>query len=649
MVNVENFKKSSALDWIISHKLFNISGIYALLIVFLSFSLFIYHIFSAIFGQAEVHMFRSIPVTIGLILIFLLFPLKGRDQKFHTKFMIIDFVCISLATIVQIYTLANSRLIGEYTGVNPASLTIVIMGTILIVLILEATRRAINWIMVLIVIFFFVHSLFADHFPGFLFGPPTSYSLLVTHMFLGQDGIYSLPIAAMTTYIILFMYFGAFLSNVGVGESIRDIAISLTGKSVGGPAKVAVVASAVTGTISGSAVANTATTGAFTIPLMKSIGYKPAFAASVEAVASTGGLFMPPVMAAVAFIMAEFIGIKYSEIAKAAIIPAVIYFFSIFLMVHCEAVKLKLRGMDKVPNFGMVMKQKGLSVLPIIVITALILKGFTASLAAVGGIASIFIVSVMEKRKNFNILSNPLILFRFAEEGTKISVTLIAACASAGMIAGSIFASGVGGRFSDLIIMLGQENLIIALILAAVVSIILGMGITLTGVYILLAVLIAPAIVKLGVMPLAAHLFLIYFAGLSGLTPPVCLTAYTGAAIAGSDPMETGIQSFKLGIVAYILPFLFVFHPELLLVGQPIEIIRVTLLTIVLIFTIMLGIHGYFLTKISLTQRILLWVAGVILFISFKPLFAVIGVTLFGIFLLSHIFSLNRGGQPKNE
>jgi len=407
------------------------------------------------------------------------------------------------------------------------------------------------------------------------------------------------------------------VEETGIGDWLTDIAVGLTGGSTGGPAKAAVIASASQGTVSGSSVANTVGTGSVTIPLMKSIGYRKEFAGAVEAAASTGGQLMPPIMGAAAFIMSEFLNIQYGKIALAAAIPALLYFTGIFTTVHLEAVKTGLTGMpkEKLPNWKLLLKHKWFLAAPIVGIVYLLVKGFTPMLAAFVGIVLCILAAMILKETRMSIMD----IIKGLEEGARSALPVVAACATAGIIVGIITLTGLGLKMAGGIVALAGGNIYLTMLFTMFCSIILGMGVPTTANYIIQTTISAPALIKLGVPPLAAHLFVFYFGIVADITPPVALAAFAGSGIAGSDPLKTGFEAFKLGFAAYLVPYIFVMSPVLVLVRPEgiatgvfvFMIIKAVITAVIGMIGIGGSTTGYFITNGRWYERLFLFIAGV--------------------------------------
>ncbi len=541
----------------------------------LSIALALFHLFVAEFGTPDSRSFRGTHLTVMLVLAFLLRPLfrktlydpliipGDRGNAKRVLGFAADLALVGLGVLVQVYTLYD---VTEFQAREGALLpSDVAIGMVLVFLVLEATRRVVGWTMVGLAVFFVVHSLYAPHFFGLLYGPPTSVERYIDVIFLRTEGIFGIPIYVASTYIVLFILFGTILIRSGAGRFFIDLAVALTGHRTGGPAKASVVASAFMGTMSGSAVANVVTTGSFTIPMMKRLGYRPKFAAAVEACASSGGQITPPIMGAAAFVIAEFLHVSYLWVIVAAIMPTFLYFATVYFMVHLEAQKhgIDRIAKDRLPAFRAVLARGWHLLLALVILVAFLASGFTPMLAAFWAILSIVVLSFV----NPNTRMSAVDLFAALETGVKSAMPVTIACACAGIIIGSMFASGLGLKFTNSVIALSGGYLFVLLVLTALAAIILGMGMTTTAVYITVAALIVPALVEVGVVPIAGHLFAFYYGVVSGITPPVALAAFAAAALAGSPQMSTAVESARVGIAKYLVPFAFVYNPSLLFEG----------------------------------------------------------------------------------
>jgi len=613
-----------------------------LAICLLSIGLSIYHLFVAYSGSLEAHAFRSTHLAFVMVLCFLIRPL-GRKSFIEKKnaWFAVDLVLITLTIAIQIYKLWDLEAYilrrGDLTQVD------IWLGTISILLLLEATRRTVGWAMVIIAGFFLLQTAFSDYFFGIFYGPPSDLFTIVDYIWMRENGIYGIPLMVMATYIFLFILFGAILVRSGAGRFFINVALSLTGSKVGGPAKASVVASCLMASVSGSAVANVVTTGSFTIPLMKRVGYRPYFAGAVEACASSGGQIMPPVMGAAAFVIAEFLNLPYLQVAVASLFPALIYFFSIFVMVHFEARKKNLATIsaEELPSFKEEVKRGGHLFLSILVIIVLLVVGYTPMFAAFWAILSIFVLSAVRPETRMS----PADILSALEEGARGAVSVSIACATAGIIIGCVFVSGLGLKFSTVIVGLSGGYLAVALILTMLASLILGMGLTTTAVYITLAALVIPALIKMGVVPIAAHMFAFYFGLVSAITPPVALASFAAAGIAGSNPMQTGFHSFRLGIAKYVLPFVFVYTPGMLFEGDWLHSVMGIIGGFGGIYALTVTTEGWMFEKVGWLTRVIMAVCALALFHP-NLMTDLLGWVILAIMVWVNLSRLRKAGAP---
>ena len=629
----EEKKELSILEWLLEQKKSIWRYPLELTICVLAITLSVYHLFVAYAGSLEAHAFRSTHLSFIMVLCFLMRPL-GRKKWTDPKngWFAVDLLFAGLTVAIQIYTLYDLDAFifrrGDLTNMD------IYAGTAYLLLLLEATRRTVGKAMVIIAGFFLVQTAFSNHFFSIFYGPPSSWFTMIDYLFMRENGIFSIPLMVMATYIFLFILFGAILVRSGAGRFFINVAMALTGSRLGGPAKASIVSSCLMASVSGSAVANVVTTGSFTIPLMKRVGYRPYFAGAVEACASSGGQIMPPVMGAAAFVIAEFLNVPYLQVAVAGLFPALIYFFSIYVMVHFEARRRELGTVSKeeLPNLKEEVKRGGHLFLSIVVIVVLMVIGYTPMFAAFWAIISILVLSLLRKETRMS----PKEMFSALEEGARLAVPVSLACAAAGVIIGCVFVSGLGLKFTNAIVMIAGGNLWIALILAMFASLILGMGLTTTAVYITLAALVIPALVKMGVPPIAGHMFAFYFGLVSAITPPVALASFAAAGIAQSNPMQTGFHSFRLGIAKYILPFVFVFAPGMVFVGTPMEIVLGIIGGFAGIFAITITTEGWFLCEVGWGTRIIMAVCALLFFVPEMQL-SLAGKTFTLPYLVTHL------------
>ena len=509
-------------------------------------------------------------ILFGMLLVYAIYK-PGKKFKDTVPWYDVLLMLAGIGTVI--YCITAERGMAYRMGSNPTTADLIAISIILLLL-LEGTRRIYGMILPTVAIVFLLYCHFGQYFSGGLGHSGYSWKKTISYM-LGYEAVFGSPMNASATMVFLFMVFGAFLTFSGAGPFFIDLAMSLAGSKRGGPAKVAVISSALFGTVSGNSVANVVSTGAFTIPLMKSVGYKPKFAAAVEATASSGGQIMPPILGSAAFIMAELIGAPYSEIMLASIIPALLYFFTVFLMVDIEAAKNNLTGVAKeeLPKRKYVL-QNLYMLLPLVVLTIVMtVLNQSAIRAASWGILSCIIVYIIKNRK----FSLKEILDAMAD-GAKSACGMICACGTAGIVVGVLNMTGAGIKFASFVVEVANGHRLVALILTMIASLILGMGLPTSASYIICAAVAAPALIDMGLTAIQAHMFVFYFACISAITPPVAMAAYAGATISGSKPMEVGFTACKLGICAFIVPFMFCYAPTLLWKGAAGDII-VTIIT----------------------------------------------------------------------
>jgi TRAP transporter 4TM/12TM fusion protein len=568
-----------------------------------------FHLYAGYFGQPEAQVFRSTHVAFAMALTFLLMPAARRLQaRAPAASAAADLALVAVVVALHLYILRDPQGLWLRTGqLTSADL---VVATLYLLVLLEATRRAVGLAMLVVAVFFTLNALYADVFPGIFHGPPHGWVVVANALFLGDDGIFGIPVAASASYIVLFIIFGQLLQKSRALDFFMNLALIVAGRQVGGPAKAAVVASALEGTYTGSAVANVVGSGTFTIPLMKRLGYRPHFAGAVEAVASSGGQIMPPVMGVTAFVLAEIVGVPYWQVAMAAVIPAVLYFLSIYFMVHFEARRLGLRAIprEERPRLLLVLREGGHLLLPLALVFWFLSEGYSVGYAATWGIAVVFALSFVSKRTRLG----PRDLVDALEESARGVVPVAIACASAGLIIGAIFLSGVGHRFSELVLTFAQGQLWLALILTMVASFILGMGLTTTADYIVLATFVLPALVKMGADTLGAHLFAFYFSSISGITPPVALASFAAAAIARAGLWETGFTAMRIGIAAFLIPYLFIYDPALLLKGSALAIAIGAARAIVATVCLAAAVQGWLVRPASVMERLALLTAAVL-------------------------------------
>jgi len=549
-------------------------------------------------------LFLAFSLAVG----FVHYPLNPKRPGF-LPLLVVDLILAVLGFSFAIYIYFDYWefifRVGEPTGWD------LFFGIVSIVLIFELTRRVVGWPLLIIAFVFLAYCFFGQHLPAPFSHRGYDVERIATTLFMSKNGLFGVPMRVTTNFIYLFIAFGAFYQTCGGTAFFIDLASALFGKLRGGPAKVSVAVSGMMGTISGSAVANTVTTGTLTIPLMKRIGFEPHVAGAVEAAASSGGALMPPIMGAAAFIMAEYLGVAYIEVCKAAVIPAVLYFLAIYSVVHFYSLKIGIKGLseNEIPSIKLVFRDKWMFTIPLIVLIGILVLGYSPRIAVLFSLVAIVVMSFLRKESRMT----PSKIFSALAMTAYNCVMVVGACATAGIIIGVVLLTGMSGKITALVITLSAGSLFLALPIVMLASILFGMGLPTVVCYVLLATTIAPSLIDLGVTPMAAHLYIFYFGMLCMVTPPVAFAAYAGAAIAKADPMKTGWTAWTFALAGFLLPYMFVYNNSLLLMGSVINTIFSILTSIIGVICLGAGIIGYFLRKTSIPERIFLFAAALLL------------------------------------
>lgn len=590
--------------------------------ILIAFSLF--QLWTAIFGTLPAQLQRMTHLGFVILLAYWLYP--ATDKGDRNKLPVWDLLLgLAFVGVASYYIINYEGLMGRSGAFTTTDL---IIGAVGILLVMEACRRVVGWPIVIIATCFILYAYFGASMPGFLMHRGYSVQRIISHLFFTTEGIIGMPLGVCSTYVFLFILFGAFLEKTGIGQFFIDIANAIAGWAAGGPAKVAVLTSALEGTISGSSVSNTVGSGSFTIPLMKSLGYKPEFAAAVEAAASTGGQLMPPIMGAAAFLIAEAVGIPYSQVAKAAAIPAILYFSSIWIMVDLEAKKLGLKGLprEQLPKMGPLLRKQGHLTVPLAIIIVLMVMDFTPTFAAMGGILCSMVAPYLKKET----FIPPKEILLALVNGARNIIGVACACSVAGIIVGVVTLTGLGLKVGDGLVGLAGNNILIALFFAMITSLVLGMGVPTTANYLITSTIAAPIIMKLGIPAIAAHLFVFYFGILADITPPVALAAYAGSAIAKSNPFMTGVTATKLVLAAFLIPYVMVLNPALILIDTTwLHVIQIIITSLIGLIGISACTAGYLMGPVKLWMR-LVFLAGGIMLIDPGLLTDLLGIGLVG-------------------
>ena len=570
-------------------------------------ALSIFQIWQGITADLSAPVFRPVHLSWVLILVFLTIPLVKSQQS---TVLYLTGRCIDIFFIAAITWASYNIVSFDYDDImflmDGLTLLNQVSGLIIIVLLLEATRRTVGMVMVLIAVVFLAYAIFGNVLPNSFASKGFSIEEIIRFHIYSTNGIYGAPLAIAAGVVFIFVLFGAFLQVTGAGKFFIDASFSIAGKYRGGPAKASVLASAALGSISGSAIANTVTTGALTIPMMKKLGYKPEQAAGIEAAASTGGQIMPPVMGAGAFVMAQFTGIPYSEILLVSIAPAILYFACTLLYVHLMACKLGLKGMDVTEKISVVLKDGWHFLVPLIFITSLLLMSYSPILVGIAGCVAILVAAMCRKHSRITIS----VLFQGLKEGALLALPISVACGTAGIVVGVVGQTGIGLQFTQFLIALSGGYLWSVLGLIAIAAVILGMGLPVTAAYIVLSIMAVPSLTELGVGLLAAHMIVFWLSQTSNVTPPIALAAFAAAGIANTSPMKAAVQAFKLAQGFFIIPIMMAFSGLIWMDGQNIDFVIAIILTIGLIIAFAGSIEGRLATKLSVPARALLLVSG---------------------------------------
>ena len=601
----------------------------AIAVSFTAIAMSLYHMYVAAFGPPEAVIFRGTHLLFAMTLVYMLYPLRPHAAA---RWRAIDAVLLALGWGAVLHIFLNYEyFVNRIIYIDDLTPWDMFYAVAAVGVVLDATRRVIGWPLPLTAIAFLVYAL------GFT---QVKVPVLMEQLYLSTEGIFGSTLGVSASYVILFVLFGAFMEKSGAGQLFMDFAMSITGHTAGGPGKVSIVSSSLFGTVSGSAVANVMVDGPITIPLMKRTGFRPPFAAAVEAVASTGGQIMPPVMGAAAFVMAEFLVVPYAQVALWAAIPAVLYYIGVFFAVHFEAKRYKLAGVPKsqLPRLGHVMLVRGHLFIPALLVLFGLMFGYSGPLCALVGALACLPVALLRKTTRGDIRWRSVL--EALEEGGRNTLSVAMACACAGIVIGIVTITGLGIVFTEFVIGLANNWLVLALILTAVAGIVLGMGMPTTPSYIVMVSLLVPALIKLGAVTPAAHMFAFYFAILSAITPPVALAVYAAAGLAKTDIWTAGWESVRIAAPTYIVPFMFVYEPSLLAIGDPVTIATSSISACIGVMCFAAGLQGWLHREAKAWERVALVAAA---FLLIKPGYY---SDVMGLALLGFVYAVQRMKKP---
>lgn len=594
--------------------------------LFIGFALYVF--WMTLIATPPEQVRRSSFIGLLIFLGFLVYPIKKSHIARINQIPWYDYLFAILGSGAFFYYVINfEAVVAKAVNIGPVEIVVGIVGTLMLI---ELCRRVVGIPILVVAASFILYAFYKGH----------SIKRIIHQLFYTTDGIIGTPLGVAATFIVLFIILGSFLEKTGIGNFFIDLANSIAGYASGGPAKVAVISSALEGMYSGSSVANTVGSGSVTIPIMKKTGYKPEFAAAVEAAASTGGQIMPPIMGAAAFLMAELTDTPYSVIAVTAILPALLYFAGIFMMIHFEAKKLGLKGLPRetLPKFWKLLFRRGYLFLPIITLIVMMSMGRTPAYSAIYAIITAVIVSMFSKETRMS----PATFAEALANGSKNTMGVAVACAIAGIIVGIVTLTGLGQDLLNVLMSVAGTSKFLALFLTMISCIILGMGVPTTANYVIMATITAPIVMSMGVPMLAAHMFVFYFGIVADITPPVALAAYAGSAIAKSDPFKTGVTATRLAITAFIVPYIFAFNPAMLLIDTtPFEVVRIVITSLIGIFGIAAGMEGWMFTRMAWWERLVILAAG-LLSIDPSPMTDVMGIAVIAAMIFYQLVKSKR-------
>jgi len=579
---------------------------------------------------------NEMAVHLSFILMMTFFLYRFSNVKNNASGVIVDFLFILFSASCGIYyTVHADRIATRTVGIDLLTGWDLLFGFLFVLLCVEAARRTIGFGITTIALLFIIYALFGHYLPGIWYHHEMSKIEVLDQLAFSFNGLWGSPIAVAASFVFIFVLFGSFLHYSGASQFFFDLSVAIAGRTRGGTAKIAIISSAFFGMISGSPTANVVTTGAFTIPMAKKTGYSSRFAAAVEACASTGGSLLPPIMGSSAFLMAAVTGISYNSIIIAAIIPGILFYFSLFLMVHLEAQRINLPVVETkdIPEIKKVLKSGWHHFIPLFVLITLLLKGISPSRTGIYAIIVIILISWFRKKEKFGIKK----IIAASSYGAKAVIPITNACAIAGLVIAGVMTTGLAGKLNSIILNITAGYMLPTLLLVMMMCIVLGMGMPVAAAYILTAMLAAPTLINLGISEMSTHLFIVYFSIVSAITPPVAVAAFAAAGIAKESPTRVGFEAIRIGIASFIIPFGFIFHPSLLKDGTIIQMVYSITIIMISLFALTSGMIGYMNGVLNVYGRTLLFISSSLM------LFSNIFINIIGITLLLSVYFLSKG------
>ncbi len=628
----------------------NLEGKYRTFVFIFTLTMVTFHLYTAIFGVLEALLQRSLHFTFGIAIIFLLYrAYSDRFQKHFKFFNLVDVILVILSLLSYGYIVINAFQLAErFPYVTPLSNFQFVIGIIGVLIMIEACRRTVGIALPVIAVMFIIYAFAGPYLPGLLFHGGFDAAFVIDHLFFSPYGIFGRLAGPSSTFLFVFLLFGSLLQNTGSGTFLIDIAMTVAGKRKGGLAKAAVIASSLMGTVIGSPIANVLTTGSLTIPMMKKGGYKPHYAAGVEAAASTGGQIMPPLMGTAAFMMAEMLGIAYLGVVKAALLPAILYYIALFIMVEYQTSKMDLNAavVNDWPGLRTIFLQKGEFILPVLAIIYVLIAGYSPLRISTVAVISLLMVSYLRKQHRLKL---PDLLQTFYE-GAVRALPVMVTIGTASIVVSLVMLTGISSRFAQIMLNVSGESMLLSLFLMMVVSILLGLGLPTLPAYLIQVPIVVPALVQLGIEPLVAHFFILYFAVMSNITPPIAIVSIAAAGLAGADSNRTSLIAWKLASTAFIIPFMFVYGNALLMIGTLPEIILAFTTGVLGCFALAGAVEGFLLNeKIGKLSRLLSLSSGMAL-LNVNLITDLIGILLIGLALfLQQVHRSKTGRQEANQ